>query len=252
MSRLQNDLTGQRYGRLLVVAPAEKLNGTTAWHCRCDCGQEAVVRAGALRAKVKPTRSCGCLVKDTRTSIITDRTGERYGRLVVVEQTPGRSVGGQVLWVCRCDCGNVRVLNGNALQSGNTKSCGCLTHGRPKHGMSGTAEYRAWKAMKERCLKPNNPRYADYGGRGITIHPDWVASFEAFFSVVGRRPDGTSLDRIDNEGNYEPGNVRWATASQQANNKRRIVANSTAAELQAEIAALRAELERVRGLTHAL
>lgn len=114
---------------------------------------------------------------------------------------------------------------GKYLRSGHIKSCGCLrvevtgNYSRT-HGMTGTPEHRSWKHAKERCFNPDDASYENYGGRGITMCQEWAESFEAFYAHIGPKPKGLTLDRIDNERGYEPGNVRWATYSQQSYNRR--------------------------------
>ena len=167
---------------------------------------------------------------------VIDMTGCRFGRLTVISRS-GNINNGAAAWVCKCDCGTVCVVKGNYLRSGHTESCGCLQRerayatciksGRQKtvtHDMIKTPEYRAWRHIKERCGNKNNKRYRDYGGRGISICKEWKESFEVFFKYVGPRPaPHLSIDRINNDGNYEQGNVRWATRSQQQRNKRKRV-----------------------------
>lgn len=161
--------------------------------------------------------------------VLIDIKDERYGRWVVLERADTKSYG-DAMWLCRCDCGTERVVMGNSLRRGTSKSCGCLSaeiarsrmtgaKNYLKHGHSGTKIYAIWSAMKQRCYNPDNDSYLRYGARGITVCDAWRESFETFYADVGDAPEGLTLDRIDNDGNYEPGNIRWATRQQQADNK---------------------------------
>lgn len=159
---------------------------------------------------------------------INDLTGKRFGRLVVVKQA-GRSNSRKVLWLCLCDCGNEKVVMADHLRRGNTKSCGCLMEesriiNNTTHGLSNSNTYNVWRAMKSRCTLPSQKSFPDYGGRGICVCDEWMHSFESYYNYVSKLPhfgeDGYSLDRINNERGYEPGNVQYATRKEQANNRR--------------------------------
>lgn len=152
-------------------------------------------------------------------------TGKTQGKLMVLSEV-GRDAHGNVLWLCRCECG-AEVTKSNNNLKGGVKSCSTAcgvaesNAARAVHGMWKSKEYSAWINMKRRCLNSNTTHYANYGGRGITVHPVWVDSFKAFLSDVGSAPSPRhSLDRIDVDGNYEPRNVRWATPKVQSNNRR--------------------------------
>lgn len=158
---------------------------------------------------------------------IKDLTGQKFGLLTVIglKDTDTR----KTYWICQCDCGNVKEVRSDSLISGAIKSCGCLKKKQDKinltknhkHKMSGTRIYREWQSMKGRCYNQNDPRYDGWGGRGITVCEEWKNSFEKFFEWAmnnGYRNDLT-LDRIDNDGNYEPKNCRWATQKEQSRNR---------------------------------
>jgi len=126
---------------------------------------------------------------------------------------------------CRCECGTEKEVNLKNLKSGISTSCGCrrskqLSARNHKHGLRFSKEWRAWQSMKNRCYNPKVVGYKNYGGRGITVFPEWLDSFEVFYAYIGVAPEGYTLDRIDTGGNYEPGNVRWASHKQQSSNKR--------------------------------
>src|SRR6266568_1459518 len=153
-----------------------------------------------------------------------DLTGVRFGHLTVISIAEGQRIRKGLAWICRCDCGTEKIFASNTLRTGHSQSCGCHMHdgqhGQSRRGQP-TPEYMAWDSMKQRCLNPRHKDFPRYGGRGIRVHPDWVHSFEAFYDHVGPRPgSGYSLDRIENDGNYEPDNVRWTTWEVQARNQR--------------------------------
>jgi hypothetical protein len=157
---------------------------------------------------------------------LKDLTGQRFDRLVVICRE-GRDKRGSYLWKCICDCGKIYFAVNSHLLRGGLKSCGCLRiENRIKHGNSpasgASKEYNSWKCIKARCLNPNNPEYHNYGGRGITICDRWKNSFANFLEDMGAAPSEIhSVDRYPNmNGNYEPGNCRWATPKEQARNTR--------------------------------
>jgi len=124
--------------------------------------------------------------------------------------------------LCRCDCGSEKAYRRYCLESGSTRSCGCYrTELRTTHGKSKTRSYRSWMGMILRCHNKDNKGYGDYGNRGIKVCSRWRYSFKNFFADMGERPEGLSIDRINNEGNYESSNCRWATMAQQNDNMRK-------------------------------
>lgn len=152
---------------------------------------------------------------------------DRFGKLTVIKRDETRT-DNRRYYICKCDCGTIKSVRESALLGRHEKSCGCSQHEispNKTHGLSKTKVYRNWQDMRKRCFNPKRKEYANYGGRGITVCDEWAGSdgFAAFYEYVSKLEhfgeEGYSLDRINVNGNYEPGNVRWATDEEQANNK---------------------------------
>lgn len=235
------DLTGKTYGRLTVIGRDENSSdGRVRWKCRCSCGNESIVLSWGLKSG--QTKSCGCFDLEQKRSRYKDIAGQRFGRLIAIEPVKTRHNGG-IGWKCKCDCGNEIIASGTMLRSGRKRSCGCLHMeqlanidrtkiSHKKHGgtdKTGKTErlYSVWKGMKSRCYNKNNDAYKYYGARGITVCDEWKLDYGAFRDWAkrnGYNPDADrglcTIDRVDNNGNYEPSNCRFVSMAVQNENKR--------------------------------
>jgi len=196
-----------------------------------DCGKE--ISDGVVKSKLRHSALHGLPEKTLRRNLMNkaiDLTGQRFGKLSVIQRA-GSDKKGNALWLCKCDCGNTKALLGWVLRRGKAKSCGCLhsetiskinSQQKRTHGETHTRLYNIWRSMRARCYNTSHRFYKHYGGRGIAVCDEWRNSYEAFRDWAfsnGYTPDLT-IDRKDNDGNYEPQNCHWATMSDQNRNRR--------------------------------
>ena len=164
------------------------------------------------------------------TKIIRELIGVRFGKIVV--QSYSEYKDGRHYWNCLCDCGKIKVVKQSFLITSDTKSCGCLIGKHITHGASYSYTYKSYRNMRKRCLQKTFKYYDNYGGRGIVIANRWLGKdgFKNFLEDMGERPKGLTLERKNNDGNYEPDNCKWATMKEQLNNTRRTKNNVSTKE----------------------
>lgn len=225
------DLSGRKFGNWTVVERDSESKKEVRWICKCDCGTIKSVSASGLRKGT--SKSCGC-------KNFVDFTGKHFGRLLVIERAePVVSESGNKsqMWRCVCDCGNETIVRHSNLTRGTTTSCGCYHREKfgdinRTHNLSHKSHlYSVWKNIKDRCYREKCKSYKNYGGRGIKVCDEWKNDYKKFYEWAmanGYEEKQTaggvnilSIDRINNDGNYEPQNCRWVTADIQAKNKRK-------------------------------
>ena len=228
------DITGMKFGRLTVIerAPSEGHGAHAKWKCICDCGKTTITTGRDLING--HTVSCGCYCRENNSrKKIKNLTGQKFGRLFVLRYV-GSGKQHQSLFECICDCGNIIVVKGGNLVSGNSKSCGCLKKEilsannrmvNTTHRMTRTRLYIIWTDMKQRCNNKNDPFYYLYGGQGIKVCEEWKENFVLFYdwAVNNGYADNLTIDRIDNKKGYNPENCRWVTIKENMRNRRKCV-----------------------------
>jgi hypothetical protein len=217
-----------RYGKWTILDVIPRGRQGKDCLCRCDCGHEAIVAATSLRGG-RTTQCTECAKKINRfPNSKYDHSkwlGKKFGKLTVIGFGEVTGADG-TLYICECECGFTKGYSGSKLKNGKIMQClHCSNSAKgKKHGFYKYPEYKVWQSIKSRCTNPSDKGYPAYGGRGISICKEWAESFETFIEDIGFRPqEGLTLDRIDNDRGYEPGNVRWVTHMINSNNTRKNV-----------------------------
>ena len=226
--KFAKDISGNKYASWTVISRADGEFNEPYWNCQCKCGNKRAVSGSSLRkGKSKRCKSCASREKfrPLGLKIAKDLKNKKFGKWTVLERST--SINGRSRWLCKCQCGTKYNVLSQTLLDGRSTRCikcsprtGNVSHGLCRNGKK--PEYFVWRSIKDRCFNPNTKAFKNYGVRGISICEKWKNSFEAFYKYMGSQPfKGSSIDRIDNNGNYEPGNVRWATRKQQMANTRK-------------------------------
>lgn len=201
-------MIGQKINSWLVLDHGERSkNGRPQFKCQCKCGTIKLMQG----YDIKRTNEC----KNCQNKAVVF-IGQKYGKWSVIDEAP-RYRNKYRMFKCQCECGEIANIISRDLISG--KSTKCIFCKSVKHGYCNSPIHSTWSGMIQRCTNPNATAYESYGGRGITVYEKWY-NFENFLRDMGDRPEGTELDRIDNNGNYEPNNCRWITHKENCQNRR--------------------------------
>ena len=225
LDALKTRLIGNKRGSLTVVEYAgvnyEKQH---SWNCVCDCGRKVCVRTALV--DLIDAKCAGCKIREQTVARAkqSPMIGQRFSKLEVLGFS-GITKYGLLIWRCRCDCGKESDITNEGLVSGRTKSCGCwarenLINRTTVHGLHRHPLYSVWWAMKDRCYKSNHKAYHRYGGRGITVCEEWLNDFKNFYDWAIKKGyrRGLTIERENNDGNYEPNNCKWTTMDEQVQN----------------------------------
>lgn len=215
------DLTGQTFQYLTVLERTDNMvfknnKIKVRWLCECVCGKQVIKYSRALKVTDKPV-SCGCMTPKPKAKYNLE--GQVVGFLTVIDKSSTKGAHRNLLWNCICECGKTLLISTAMLVNNEKKSCGCKTKAETSgtHGMHRTPTWISWSSMRQRCTKEYHKSYEYY--KDVPIDKEWLVSFEAFLRDMGERPDGMTLDRIDNSLGYNKENCRWATDSEQQQNR---------------------------------
>ena len=218
---------GQRFSKWETIS-LTKSGSHRAWICKCDCGTIKVIIENVLRSGTS-TKCRKCYLKGPRVPReFIHEIGHRFGKFVLIDRLKEERPSGNIsIYTLKCDCGAIKMMSAGNIENYRNqmcRKCALEMRGHTPHGMSHTLTYSTWEGMKRRCNNPKAPKYKHYGGKGIRVCERWN-KFVNFLEDMGERPEGMVIDRIDCNGNYEPGNCRWVTPQQ--NNDNRILINKT-------------------------
>ena len=218
--------TGKVFGYRTIIDFSHKdKKGSKFYNTYCRCGK---YQQGVSLYGLKKSISCGCILKEKRIKKAKEIVGETFGMLTVLELSSEKTKSGNFLYICKCDCGKVLTIPKSNLYRSENPSCGCYGHKLASERMSkyqnrgNKKMYNVWFSMKDRCNNTKNKNYKNYGERGIKVCDRWLESFDNFYEDMGERPSSKhQLDRIDNNGNYEPSNCRWTLPQSNVINRRK-------------------------------
>lgn len=228
MIKLKNNLIGQKFGKLTVIDVIDKQNGHLYCLCQCECGNHKTVRDDHLKSG--NTISCGCARKDRVYNRIKDLTGQKFGKLTVLSYafSDKHRVSH---YLCECECGNQKIISGQNLSKGLTKSCGCIKKSKKSNDKPQKRDrfkwasydriYRIWYGIKYRCYYKTSTSYKKYGAKGVTMCEEWKNDFQNFkqWALENNYAENLTIDRIDNSKGYQPDNCRFVDYQTQNNNR---------------------------------